>query len=73
MRVIAVGKGGRRRTRPTPVASPLGRWGAIFTCRGQPVLRIERAGPLVTASTPEELRERTEQGDTTEQGRDEPE
>jgi hypothetical protein len=38
-------KGGRRpRPEPTPVASPLGRWGAMFYSRGNPVMKLEQAG-----------------------------
>ena len=53
-------KGGiRPRPDPTPVAGPLGRWGAMFYSRGNPIMQLEQAGPVVEARTPEELAAKT--------------
>lgn len=58
-----MGKGGRKKNRPEPVivspGDPVGKWRAAFYSRGQPVFQLREFGPLVHASTPEELRERT--------------
>jgi hypothetical protein len=37
----------------------LGKFGAMFTCRGNPLVQIVAVGPRVTASTPEELERAT--------------
>lgn len=51
-------KGGRQK--PATVVDPaLGRWGALFTFRGNPLFQITHYGPRVKASTPEELKENT--------------
>jgi hypothetical protein len=57
-----MGKGGKKKRRPAVVVGPddpLGKWGAIFYCRREPIFRLVALGPRVAASTPEELRERT--------------
>jgi len=52
-------KGGRQKLVPTPVWGPLGRYFAMFTCRGNRIMQLEPLGPVVQASTPEELASRT--------------
>jgi hypothetical protein len=57
-----MGKGGRKKLRPAVIVrpgDPLGRWGALFCHRGEPIFRLVPLGPRVAASTPEELIERT--------------
>jgi hypothetical protein len=55
-------KGGRRKTVAVKVAAgdPLGKWGALFVNRGNPLLKLEPLGPRVKASNPEELQRRTD-------------
>jgi len=52
-------KGGRQKLVPTPVSGPLGRYFAMFRSRGNPVMKLEQAGPVVEARTPEELAAKT--------------
>ena len=55
-------KGGRPKGIPYVVrpGDPLGKWGAFFVHRGEPLLQLAPLGPNVKASNPEELRERTD-------------
>jgi hypothetical protein len=63
MRRCIMGKGGRKRNRPEPAivspGDPVGKWRAKFYSRGNVIFQLRDFGPLVRASTPEELREKT--------------
>lgn len=45
---------------PVDIAAVVSRWTAPHYCRGNEVLRLEVGGPVVTARSPEQLREATE-------------
>jgi hypothetical protein len=53
-------KGGRRKTVAVKVKDPFDRYFNAYFVRGNPVLTVAPLGPRVTASTPEELEEQTD-------------
>jgi len=54
-------KGGRRKTVAVKVdpKDPFPRWFRTYFSRGNPVMTLAPLGPVVTASNPEELTDRT--------------